>query len=71
MAQETMEVDLSIGWKSWTDPYDSLNDGVKIAIGILVGIMLIFGPIMILGMLSFEKYGEDPQKRGLLNQVSS
>ena len=66
-----MEFELwdNYSWKAWTDPYDNLNFWTRVVIGILTPTLLVIGSVLLLGMISFERYGEDPQKRGLQNQV--
>ncbi len=58
---------------TWSDPANVFSDYmwmkvIQVCVSVLV---LILGTALILGMISFEKYGEDPQKRGLLNQLLS
>ncbi len=58
---------------TWSDPFNIFDDYLWIKIiQISVPIMsLVLGNALLLGMISYEKYGEDPQKRGLLNQIFS
>ncbi len=60
---------LDLGWK---DPFAALNGFTitKIFIGLLIVGLLVSGTLLYIGITSFEKYGGDPQKRGLFNQVS-
>ncbi len=53
----------------WTNPFEELSIFAKVAIGITLCFAYIFGFVIIRPILSFEKHGGDPQKRGLKNQV--
>ncbi len=55
----------------WKDPYDVLDGkvGAKVGIVLFQLIILCFGTMVDLSVIMFERYGEDPQKRGILNQV--
>ncbi len=55
----------------WTDPYSVLDGQVWIKVLIVVSqsLVLICGTGLYLGLLCHERFGEDPKKRGLLNQV--
>ena len=55
----------------WADPYDQLDGQLWIKSGIMVFQVccLLIWTILGIGMVSYERFGEDPQKRGLGNQV--
>ena len=55
----------------WTDPYSFLDGLIvaKVFINVLYTTNLLTGTVFYLGIIYHEKYGEDPQKRGVLNQV--
>ncbi len=55
----------------WTDPYNQLNGnhGVKAMIITFQSISLMAWTVLAFGIISHERFGGDPQKRGLLNQV--
>ncbi len=57
----------------WSDPYSVLDGQIlaKVIISLLYSANLLFGTILLLGIIYYEKYGEDPQKRSSLNQVNS
>ncbi len=56
----------------WSDPYDQLDGQIliKSAIVLFQTVCLLTWTILGFGMASYEQYGEDPQKRGLGNQVN-
>ncbi len=58
---------------TWSDPFEVFNDylWIKIIQVAVPTLVLIIGTVLLLGMISYEKYGEDPQKRGLFNQLLS
>ncbi len=58
---------------TWQDQFAIFDDYVWMkVIQVIVPIfVLILGTGLLLGMISFEKYGEDPRKRGLFNQLLS
>ncbi len=58
------EVDMS-----WSDPYNKLSLAVKTLLGIFIGFTWVFGSLLLFALISFERYGGDPQKRGLRAQV--
>ena len=68
MIANTTDIDLD-----WSDPFDIFNDYpcIKVIQVVVSIIVLILGTCLLLGMISYEKYGEDPQKRGLFNQILS
>ncbi len=53
----------------WTDSFLVLPNGTKIVAGSVTILLLIVGTILHSLVISFERYGADPQKRGLHNQV--
>jgi hypothetical protein len=55
----------------WTDPYTELQDYPKLKAAILtIGILILsIGNLMLYGIVLFERFGGDPQKRSILNQV--
>ncbi len=55
----------------WTDPYDQLDGHIAVTVSIVSyqAVCLLLWTIMGLGIVSYERFGEDPQKRGLSNQV--
>ncbi len=56
----------------WTDPYSIIQgtlSGQILMVFVLTAI-LVSGTMLHLGIMFYEKFGEDPQKRSLLNQVS-
>ncbi len=55
----------------WTDPYSHLNGHywIKILIGMSQILALAVGSGLNAGIIHFERYGGDPMKRGVLNQV--
>ncbi len=59
----------SSNWVAWKDPYDVLGIPEKIFIGIFQSLCLIIGTVLIMGIVSYERYGQDPQKRSLQSQV--
>ncbi len=64
---------MSLTWESihWRDPGRVLDGspGYKIGFGIVICLQMIAGTMLHLGLIAFEHFGGDPQKRGLLNQV--
>ncbi len=52
------------------DPNDCLNPWIIAVLGFLIIISLIFGTILHGAGILYERYGGDPQKRGLTNQVT-
>ncbi len=54
---------------SWKDPICGLDAYQKALIGAWIGFTNAYGLLFILPMVLFEKYGRDPQKRGLKSQV--
>ena len=56
----------------WTDPYDQLDGqaGIKLFIVAYQTTCLLLFTVLGLGIVSYERSGQDPQKRGLNNQVS-
>ncbi len=65
---EITEADLS-----WQDPYCLLqgHTGAKAAIACFQFGCLILGSFLSIGIIAFERHGQDPKKRGVLNQVAS
>ncbi len=65
-ANNITQIDLS-----WTDPYSILeeNPWLKACVGTLLVGALVVGTPLLLGITLFERFGGDPQKRGVLNQV--
>ncbi len=55
---------------SWTDPVYQLKSHQCSMIGATILIQNLYGALLILPYLPYEKYGQDPQKRGLKTQVS-
>ena len=55
----------------WIDPYSSIQETLLYQIGIagVIFIILAIGIPLNLGIMVFEKFGDDPQKRSVLNQV--
>ncbi len=60
--------DLSLTWK---DPVSELSSLHCSLLGIILVFSYIFGYITLPPILSFERFGGDPQKRGLNNQVKA
>ncbi len=58
---------------SWECPYKTLSGNLPAQISIVLAQFgcLIIGTILTIGIISFERYGEDPQKRHILNQVGA
>ena len=56
---------------SWKDPISELDPYQKAGVGVSICFICLFGSILIPPILSFEKYGRDPRKRGLKSQVLS
>ncbi len=56
--------------ESWNDPYNKLSVGVQAGLGVFIILILVIGSVILLGIIHFERYGADPQKRGLSGQVS-
>ncbi len=57
---------------TWTDPY-LLLDGwnlIKTVIGVFAFVILFLGTYLIAAIIDYERFEMDPQKRGILNQVS-
>ncbi len=54
---------------SWKDPISGLDVHQKALIGAWIGFTNVYGFLLIMPMVFFEKYGRDPQKRGLKSQV--
>ncbi len=54
---------------SWKDPYLDLTLSHRVAIGTVICLVYFIGVLTFPPVLSFERYGADPQKRGLKNQV--
>jgi hypothetical protein len=56
----------------WKDPYDEIHEYPELKAVILWPIsilILIIGNLMLFGIIMFERYGGDPLKRSILNQV--
>ena len=58
---------------SWKDPYSLLDDCcvIKTVLASLILFKLVIGSYLLIVATLFERYGGDPQKRGLMNQVLS
>ncbi len=56
---------------NWEDPYDFFSLGAKSVIAGLLISFLFMGTPLYIGLISFERYGGDPNKRGFYNQVIS
>ncbi len=58
---------------SWTSPYQILDGHawIKIFLAVFNTANIILGVFCYVVYYSFERHGGDPQKRGLLNQVSN
>ena len=54
---------------SEVDRYTSV--GLDIAIWVLLSPMVIFSNLLLLGLAHYERFGGDPQKRSLGNQIAS
>ncbi len=54
---------------SWYDPYSLIKIGGKICLSFSICITWLIGVFLHIGFYSFERYGGDPQKRGLPSQV--
>ena len=50
---------------------EEIEFGTVQFLGILVFILLIFGNCLILGIIHYEKFGQDPQKRSFPDQIIS
>ncbi len=61
------EIDLS-----WIDPWKVANDqnASKIALGMFHVWNSIISTLLYVGFMDYERFGGDPQKRGINNQVS-
>jgi hypothetical protein len=55
----------------WKDPYEKIYDHPELTVVIwFIGFLnIIVGNLMLLGIILFERFGGDPQKRSILNQV--
>ncbi len=55
----------------WSDQYSSLNHNpwIQTLLAIYVAFTLICGTCLLSGICLFERFGGDPQKRNLQNQV--
>ncbi len=51
------------------DPFELFSIGAKVCISLVLVIFLVTGSVLYTGLISFERLGGDPQKRGLANQV--
>ena len=58
--------DINLRWK---DPISQMDPYQKAGVGGTICFLYLYGAVLILPILSFEKYGRDPQKRGLKSQV--
>ncbi len=72
--QDVMEIsdkNLSHVELTWTDPYGYVYDRpwLRFLMGLLVIVISGFGSVLVWGLVMFERFGGDPQKRGILNQV--
>ncbi len=56
----------------WNDKYDFLRGkpGPKILLAVMVTLSYLIGTFLTLAQIFYEKYGEDPQKSSLVNQVT-
>ncbi len=54
---------------NWQDPYYSLGLSSKISLGLGIVLILGIGTIFHGTIITFEKNGGDPRKRGFLNRV--
>ncbi len=57
----------------WIDPYTKFDgfNGIKSSIFVTETVTLLVGSFLVLGIIYFESQGQDPKKRGLLNQVTN
>ena len=55
----------------WTDPYSVIQETLwcQILMAVVLLLLLVTGTFLHLGIMFYEKFAEDPQKRSLLNQV--
>ncbi len=62
-SKDTLEV--------WQDPYAIVynNLWLKLILGVFVISITITGTLLVMGLISYEKFGGDPQKRGIFNQL--
>ncbi len=58
---------------TFVDPYSLLENQlfVRIGIGVYFSLILTIGTFLHIGIISYEKFGGDPQKRGIQNQVNN
>ncbi len=71
MAMVPSDIDVSIkDFQLWTDPFLSVSFGVKVTTAIVGIFALCFGTVSHCLVISFERFGGDPQKRSLINQAS-
>ncbi len=56
---------------SWSDPYRTMDGSPWIKVGVTLAVIVILtsGSMLSLGVALYEKWGGDPHKRGLSNQV--
>ncbi len=54
---------------TWENPYAFWNVWGKIGFALTMSLPTFVGGILFAGIISFETYGMDPQKRSLTNQV--
>ena len=56
----------------WVDPYLTVHQTVwlQILVSIVLVLVLVIGIAMNLGIMVYERFGEDPQKRSIQNQAS-
>ncbi len=59
-----------VAW-SWKNPFSLQNEDIGLKVGLVVFNIatVLLGAILYFAFYSYERYGGDPQKRGLINQV--
>ena len=72
--QDGMEIsdkNLSHVELTWIDPYCYVYNRpwLRFLMGLLVIVISVFGTGLVWGLVMFERFGGDPQKRGILNQA--
>ncbi len=69
--REILDLAISSIEDKFVDPYTLLDGQIvfKAFVGIYYLLSLATGTLLQVGIISYEKFGGDPQKRGLRNQV--
>ena len=69
--REILDLAISSIEDQFVDPYTLLDGQIvfKAFVGIYYLLSLATGTLLQVGIISYEKFGGDPQKRGLRNQV--